>query len=309
MKISISRDQWLFALLFATLYLSWNIFVIGLKPDHIFVAVFLGLGTLLSRHFFHVVLGFSAFIIFLIIYDGLQVCPNYTVNPVSIQEIYDIEYRLFAFEYEGKMIIPNEYFIDHLNDFASLILGLSYLLWVPAPLIFSGFLYMKNRPLLLRYSYSFLFVNLVGFVGYYLYPAAPPWYYFEYGDTLTININGDPGLLTEFDRLVGMPIFETIYNRGANVFAAVPSLHSAFPLISLYYAIKWKSKWAIFSFVLLSITTWMAAVYSLHHYIIDVVLGILTAILALVLYERLNFKRMFNPLVKRILSKIDSPGL
>ena len=308
LKISISRDQWLFAILFAILYLSWNNFVIGLKPDHVFVAVFLGLGTLVSKRFFHIVLGFSAFIIFLIVYDGLQVYPNYMVNPVSIQEIYDIEYGLFAFEYEGKMIIPNEYFIDHLNDIASLILGFSYLLWVPAPLIFCGILYLKNRPLLLRYSYCFLFVNLLGFIGYYVYPAAPPWYYFEFGDTLTTNMNGDPGLLTEFDRLVGLPIFDTIYNRGTNVFAAVPSLHSSFPLISLYYAYKWKNKWAIYSLILLSIGTWIAAVYSLHHYIIDVILGILTAIIALVLYEKMNFRRIFKPLVNRILDKIGQPS-
>jgi len=307
MKISVTKDQWSFALLFTILYLSWNIFVIGLKADHIFVALIIGLGSIISLRFFKFCLGFSAFLIFLILYDGLQIYPNYLVNPVSIQELYDIELSLFGFEYHGKRIIPNEYFLDNLNDIASLLLGFAYLMWMPGPLIFCGLLYIKNRPLLLRYSYSFLFVNIIGFIGYYLYPAAPPWYYFEYGTTLTTNINGDPGLLTEFDRLVGAPIFDTIYNRGTNVFAAVPSLHSAFPLMSLFYAIVWKHRPSIIAFTLLSIATWIAAVYSQHHYIIDVILGIMTAGFAFFLYEILNFKKIFSPLVNRIERSITQP--
>jgi len=304
MKLSVPRDQWLFALLFASLYLSWNFLLIGLKADHIFFVLLIGLGTLISRNFYKFSLGFSGFIIFWIIYDGLQIYPNYLVNSVSIQELYDFELRYFGFEYQGKRIIPNEYFVDNLNDVASFFLGLAYLFWMPGPLIFGVFLYMRNRPLLLRYSYCFLFVNILGFIGYYIYPAAPPWYYFEYGTTLHMGMNGDPGLLTEFDRLVGFPIFDYLYNRGANIFAAVPSLHSAFPLVSLFYAIISKSRIAIVAFVLLTIGTWIGAVYSQHHYIIDVVLGIAVAALALFLYETLNFKRIFEPIVKRVKERL-----
>lgn len=304
MNISVQKDQYIFASAFVILFISWVYFFIGLQTDHVFFAAFIGLGSLLSRRIFRIILGFSAFIIFTIIYDGLQVYPNYEVNPVHIGDLYKLEVSLFGYPYNGETISLNEYFQQNTDDFLSFILGSAYLMWIPGPLIFSAILYARDKKLLLRYSYCFLFVNLLGIAGYYLYPAAPPWYFFEYGDILRTDLRGDPGLLTEFDRIVGFSIFDTIYNRGANVFAAVPSLHCAFPLISLYYALLWRHRPSIVAFVLLTFGTWIAAVYSQHHYVIDVILGIMTAILAIVLFEYVGAKKLFYPLTKRIAAKI-----
>ena len=304
MNFSVQKDQYVFAIVFITLFLSWTYFFVGLQPDHLYFAAVIGVGSFFSRKIFRFVLGFSAFIIFMIIYDGLQVYPNYEVNSVHITDLYDLELRYFGLRHEGEIITINEYFQVNKMDFLSFILGWAYLMWIPAPLIFSAILFAKNKKLLLRYSYSFLFVNLLGMIGYYLYPAAPPWYYFEFGETLQTEMRGDPGMLTEFDRIVGMPIFDTIYNRGANVYAAIPSLHCAFPIINLFYAIVWKHKPSIVAFVLLLFGTWIAAVYSQHHYVIDVLLGILTAIVSLVLYEYLGAKKLFYPLTNRIYQRI-----
>ena len=304
MKFSIQKDQIVAAIVFFICYLIWNYFLVGLKPDHLIFAGIVSGGSLLHRSLYKIFLGFSAFIIFWIIYDGLQVYPNYDVNPVSIQELFDLEKRFFGFDYQGETIIPNEFFLVNQVPFLSFFLGLAYLMWMPAPFIFSGYLFSNNKDLLLRYSYCFLFVNLIGFIGYYLYPAAPPWYYFEYGTELQTNINGNPGLLVNFDKVVGFPIFDSIYNRGSNVFAAIPSLHCAFTIINLYYGIKSRSKFFIWAFSFLAIGTYIAAVYSQHHYVIDVLLGLLTAGIALVLYERFNFYKVFSPIKTWIKSKI-----
>ena len=304
MKYSIQKDQILFGVLFFIIYLGWNYSLVGLKSDHVIFAFFILLGSLAHRKVFCLFLGLSAFIIFLIIYDGLQIFPNYYVNPVSIQEIFDFEMKYFGFVHNGEKILLNHYFANNQLPIWTFFLGLSYLVWMPAPLIFSTYLYSFDKELLMRYSFCFLFVNLIGFIGYYLYPAAPPWYYFKYGNELHTNINGDAALLVNFDKLVGIPIFDSIYNRGANVFAAVPSLHCSFAVINLYYGIKSKSRIFIVAFVLLAFGTWIGAVYSVHHYVVDVILGIFTAILALFLYERLEFKKIFRPLSNVILKKI-----
>jgi len=306
MKFSIQKDQILFAILFSIIYLIWNYGLVGLKSDHILFAVLISGGSLIHRNIFKFYLGFSAFIIFWIIYDGLQVYPNYEVNSISIQELFDLELKYFGFDYNGDRIIPNQYFLTNQVPILSFFLGLAYLMWMPAPLAFSGYLFYKNRRLLIRYSYCFLFVNLIGFIGYYLYPAAPPWYYFKYGTELHTNINGDPGLLVNFDKIVGFPVFDSIYNRGANVFAAIPSLHCSFTIINMYYAVKSKRRSFIIIFIFLALGTWIGAIYSQHHYIIDVLLGFLTAGLALGLYEGLNFKRFFNPLTEWVSEKIVS---
>jgi hypothetical protein len=296
MKFKPTKNQWIFAVVFFLIYNLYNVFVVGFKTDHLIISLVLSFGSLIFRDFYKLVLGLSAFIIFMILYDGMQFCPNYEVSPIRFMEPYDIEISLFGIEQDGKIISPNEYLVTRTNDFLSFILGFAYLMWMPVPLLFSIVLYFKNKQLLLDYSYAFLFVNLVGFVGYYLYPAAPPWYLALCGAEYTDQMVGSAALLSEFDRIVGIPIFDSIYNRGANVYAAVPSLHSAFPLITLYYAWKWGYKTGIVAFSLLAVGTWVAAVYSQHHYVIDIILGIFVAIISQGLYEGLGAKKLFNPI-------------
>ena len=72
-----------------------------------------------------------------------------------------------------------------------------------------------------------------------------------------------------------------MYNKNANVFAAIPSLHSAYPVVLTYFAFKKRSQWFKLLCVLDVIGIWYAAVYSMHHYIIDVFLGAFCAIFAI----------------------------
>ena len=74
-------------------------------------------------------------------------------------------------------------------------------------------------------------------------------------------------------------IFDSIYGRNANVFAAVPSLHAAYMVVALVYAIIGKCRWYV---VTLFLSSWSVfggtAVYSCHHYIIDVLWHLLPLI-------------------------------
>ncbi len=90
-----------------------------------------------------------------------------------------------------------------------------------------------------------------------------------------LNTPGNVAGLGRFDELTGLSVFQSIYGRNANVFAAVPSLHAAYMVIPLYYAIVRKSsKMLIALFAIILVGIWCTAVYSSHHYIIDVLLGI-----------------------------------
>jgi len=134
--------------------------------------------------------------------------------------------------------------------------------------------------MLFIFGATFLLTCFIGMIGYYIYPAAPPWYFIEFGVGTDFTISGSEGLLSEFDRIVGVPIFNTIYAKGGNVFCAIPSLHCAYPVICMLVAWQMKSKWYISLFSLWALGTWFAAVYSQHHYIIDAILGVFCAILA-----------------------------
>ena len=101
-----------------------------------------------------------------------------------------------------------------------------------------------------------------------------------------LNPPGNVAGLIRFDQLLGVPVFQSIYGNNSNVFAAVPSLHAAYMLVTTIYAVKareHKLTIAIFAFICMGI--WWTAVYSTHHYIIDVLLGILTTIVAVAVLE------------------------
>lgn len=93
----------------------------------------------------------------------------------------------------------------------------------------------------------------------------------------------------------GYPVFHSIYCHNANVFAAVPSLHAAYMLITTFYAAKSRQHWfTTAAFAIICMGIWWTAVYSGHHYIIDVLLGIMTAIIGILLMEKVVFKRFLN---------------
>lgn len=234
-------------------------------------------------------LALTPWLVFACSYDGMRLLPNYEVNPIDTRGIYEAEKSLFGIGTAAGTLIPGEWFNLHNCAFADFMAGFFYLCWVPVPLGFAIYLYLKGkREMYLRFSLAFLFVNLVGFVGYYIHPAAPPWYVIEHGFTPVLNTPGSVAGLGRFDALVGVPVFHSIYCNNSNVFAAVPSLHAAYMLVTTIYAIiSRQSKLCIAIFAFICMGIWWTAVYSTHHYIIDVLLGILTTIVALLILERL----------------------
>ena len=241
------------------------------------------------------------FFIFGVSYDWMRVFPNYEVNPIDVAGIYNLEKSWFGINDNGNLLIPCEYFTLYNWKFADFMAGIFYLCWVPVPIAFGIYLYLKKeRSLYLRFAMVFLFVNLIGFAGYYIHPAAPPWYAINYGMEAILNTPGNVAGLGRFDELTGLSVFQSIYGRNANVFAAVPSLHAAYMVIPLYYAIVRKSsKMLIALFAIILVGIWCTAVYSSHHYIIDVLLGIFCALLGIFVFEKGlmkigGFKRFFE---------------
>lgn len=245
-----------------------------------------------------IALALTPWLVFACSYDAMRLYPNYEVNPIDVRGLYDAEKSIFGF---GGMI-PGEYFAIHNNSFADFMAGLFYLCWVPVPLAFGIWLYIRGKKeLYLRFSLAFLFVNLVGFCGYYIHPAAPPWYAMNYGFEAVLNTPGNVAGLGRFDTMTGLQVFHSLYGKNANVFAAIPSLHAAYMLIATIYAIIGRqNKITIAAFAFICVGIWWTAVYTGHHYIIDVLLGIATTIFGISVLELVIFR---TPSIKKLLEK------
>lgn len=284
----LSRNEILTVVVIAIIFIAITTVFVGLRSEHLLiVSVFLIL-FFAGKSARKLAVGLLPFFIFGISYDWMRVYPNYEVNPIDVRNLYDLEKFLFGIEENGTLLIPCEYFALHHSVIADILAGFFYLCWVPVPIAFGLWLYLKkDRRLYLRFSMVFLLVNLIGFAGYYIHPAAPPWYAINYGFEAILNTPGNTAALGRFDELVGLPIFDSLYSRNSNVFAAIPSLHAAYMVVAFYYALVKKCHPAIITiFAVLMCGIWFTAVYSSHHYIIDVLLGITCALLGILFFEK-----------------------
>ena len=176
----------------------------------------------------------------------------------------------------------------------------------PIPIAYSLYLYRyKSKRDYIDFAFTFLLANILGFIIYYIVPAAyvykiifyeiyslfffrPPWYIELYGFNMNIKAPGNPAGFKHFDRLTGIKIFSSMYSKNANVFAAIPSLHAAYPLITVLYGSLSKKLWLHIGFVLFTLSVWFSAVYSRHHYVLDVLAGGICAVTAYVLYRLIS---------------------
>ncbi len=212
-------------------YLLLSTFLVGYKSDLLVLVLIFNSMFYASSGTRKFILGFSIFIFYWIIFDYMKAFPNYNYNTVHIADLYGFEKHIFGINLNGKIVTPNEYFAIKGTTFLSIVTGLFYLCWIPVPLSFATYLFFKNKRQFLYFALTFLLVNLLGFVVYYLYPAAPPWYVQQHGFAFQPLKLASTGGLAKFDAYFHIELFKSIYAKGSNVFAAMPSLHSAYPVI------------------------------------------------------------------------------
>jgi hypothetical protein len=271
-------------------YLLFSAFLVGFKSDQVVLVVLFNLlyySSGITRKF---ITGFSIFIVYWIIYDYMKAFPNYNYSHVHIADLYNFEKHLFGIHSGGKILTPNEYWRIHGSTFLDVMTGIFYLCWIPVPMGFAVYLFFKNRRQFLLFLLTFVTVNLIGFVVYYTFPAAPPWYVQYHGFIFKPGTPGNTAGLAKFDAYFRVSIFKSIYAKGSNVFAAMPSLHSSYPVIVLYYGIKNRLGLANLFFGMVMIGIWFSAVYLSHHYVSDVLAGILCAATGITLFNLLLTK-------------------
>ncbi|WP_345947930.1 phosphatase PAP2 family protein [Mucilaginibacter sp. PAMB04274] len=282
---TVSSKRILTVVLLSIAYLVCSYLLVGFKTDQlvligIFFTLYFSSGV--TRKF---VLGFSIFIVYWIIFDYMKAFPNYKYSDVHISGLYNLEKNIFGINETGNVITPNEYWRIHGITFLDILTGLFYLCWIPVPLGFAAYLFFTRRRQFLYFSLTFVLVNLLGFVVYYTYPAAPPWYIQYHGLQFVQATPGNTAGLSKFDAYFNINLFKSIYAKGSNVFAAMPSLHSSYPLIVVYYGIKNRLGWANLFFITVTAGIWFSAVYTSHHYVLDVLAGIATAAIGIALFR------------------------
>ena len=134
------------------------------------------------------------------------------------------------------------------------VIGLA-LLWV----------YLRRHEGFSRFRNTILLANLVGLVGFWLMPTAPPWMFPDKG--FVAGVNHSSALLQSF----------------GNSYAAMPSLHAADALIvGWFLVVTSRTLWAKALWALWPLWVWFCVVATANHYLLDVFAGIGVAVFALV---------------------------
>ena len=206
------------------IWLAVTTLCVGFRPEHLWLALLIASLFFACRTSRKTVVALLPFIIFGISYDWMNIVHNYDVNPVDIRGLYEAEKSLFGITAAtGEVLTPNEFFARHTSTLMDILGGFFYLCWVPVPIFFGLYLYFGRQvKIYLHFAIVFLLVNLIGFAGYYIHPAAPPWYVALYGFDFIEGTPGSVAGLGHFDEITGLGIFNGLYGRNSNVFAAVP---------------------------------------------------------------------------------------
>jgi membrane-associated phospholipid phosphatase len=158
-----------------------------------------------------------------------------------------------------------------------------YLSHFVVTLCVAAYLYVTNRARFKRLAALVLTVSGAGFLTYFIIPAVPPW------------LASRQGALPHTSRVVydvwsslGLPDVAKVFNgdaRFANPVAALPSLHAAWPFMLLLFLwpVAGRLRWLLVGYNAVMI---FVLVYGAEHYVSDILLGWLYALVVFIAFSR-----------------------
>jgi hypothetical protein len=181
-----------------------------------------------------------------------------------------------------------------------------YTLHFVLPVVVAAIIWKVRDALYWQYMWALVGLSFAAFITYIVFPAAPPWMATEMGLIEPIH-----RISSDIWWAMGITNFSEVYsNLSPNEVAAVPSLHSAYPLLMVMFLFKifgWRKVWwtAIYP-----VSMWIGVVYMGEHYVIDAILGAMYAVIAY--YISARFFRWYNQpehRVKRWLKTVHARAL
>jgi len=225
-----------------------------------------------SRRFKSFYSDWVVFLALVILFDSLRGYIYYLIQvlelDVYMQYVINIERTLL-----GDTLLINTlqhaWFdvnqISFFDKFMVMIHSSHFLLF----LLIGCVIWIWNRKMFVYFKYGMLLIMYLGLAGYFLIPTVPPWMaaaqykmFPEIHRICTIVYNFTmPRMLEMFD---------------TNPIAAMPSLHTAFPVFLSFLSVK-IYRWKGIFVCLYTVLVLFSIVYTGEHYIADILAGILLA--------------------------------
>ena len=212
---------------------------------------------------------------------------------IYVREPYEAEKLFFGVFFGGN--IPAFWLDRYQNPFVTAIAAFLYSLHLIMPIILGYLLwkYEEDKKKFFEFTWTLALTSYLALITFWLIPAAPPWWVWSHGFTQpsgTIVVQESAAGLAKIDKILGFNLFSTVYGAlNANPFAAVPSLHAAYSFLFAFFAIRNYGKKAIPA-IIYPTGIYFSAMYLKHHYVIDLLLGTIYALISTYIVTRFVYK-------------------
>jgi membrane-associated phospholipid phosphatase len=155
------------------------------------------------------------------------------------------------------------------------VVGLA-LLWV----------YLRRNEAFTRFRNTILFANVLGLIGYVALPTAPP------------RLFPSIGFIDVLDQFGGLNHGSGLVQLAANPYAAMPSLHAADALIvGVILASVVRNPFGKILWLIWPLWVWFAVMATGNHFWLDVLAGIVLAVIALAVVYHARLRRFIAKLL------------
>lgn len=217
------------------------------------------------------------FVALLMAYGTMRGITDNIANIVHVTEPIKAELCLFG---TIPTVMLQQFYRTPILDWVG---ALFYSLHFLVPFVFGFVLWNRSSENYRKYTVALLITSYSALITFLAYPSAPPWF----------GIDAER-ILFQMDGVIGVPLYATIYGFIApNPFAAIPSLHAAYPWLIFLYAIKIKRIKA-FPLLFFPFGVWFSTVYLGEHYVVDLIAGVIYSTVAYFLAEKLTACHTFR---------------
>jgi hypothetical protein len=264
------RHRWLFV--WALGVVSFIVFVgVPTTRPHIFAIVGLGLvasGSDTKGNWKRVVIDFVPFWFVLTLYDALRSQANKLFIPHTLPQIHFDEWvfggTVPTVALQHALYTPGT---AHVWDYAAFCVYMTHFV---VPFVIAGVLWKRNHDRFRRYTALFIGLTFAGYFTYVLWPATPPWLASQ-----DAHLAPTATIIDEMWTHIGIANGASVFSATghfANPVAAMPSLHSAYPVLIVLFFWKSAGRWRPL-LLLYPIAMAFTLVYTGEHYVIDIVFG------------------------------------
>lgn len=252
---------------------------LGLRPEHWAIAgLFVVLAWVGPRARRFSALG-APFVATGIAYDYLRLFIHLR-GEVHVGDLHAAERFLFGVPTDAGRVAISDVIAAAVHPSLDVLCGIAYILYLVQVFGVGAWLVRRDEARVRRLAWSFAVASVLGWAVWILWPAAPPWYVDTYGTGPAV-LDAAPSAAgaARFDAIFGVDLFTSFYSRSSNVFGAMPSLHVGYallPVLATWSLGTWPRRLTVAWLALMS----FAAVYLRHHYILDVVAGLVVAFVA-----------------------------